>query len=99
MFSDRSARHLHTLARLRADVSLDHANALLNLIAQRLESRFPETSAGVRIRAIPERFARPEEDNARSNAFGGTIILLLVGLVFVGLAPRATATARPRSTC
>jgi putative ABC transport system permease protein len=83
VFADRSARNLHALARVRAGESLDRANAELNVIAERLESQYPETSAGVRVRAIPERFARPEEDNARSNVFGSMIILLLVGLVFL----------------
>jgi len=83
VFADRSARHLHTLARIRADASLDRANTALNVIAERLESQYPESNAGVRVRAIPERFARPEEDNARSNVFTGMIILLLVGLVFL----------------
>ncbi len=81
--ADRGARGLHTLARLRAAVTLDRANALLDIVAKRLEVQHPTTNTGIRIVAIPERLARPEEDNARSNAFGATMILLLVGLVFV----------------
>jgi len=80
--ADRSARFLHTLARLRPAVTLDRANAALDVVARRLAAQYPAANAGVRMLAIPERLARPEEDNARSNAFAGSMILLLVGLVF-----------------
>jgi predicted permease len=83
VFSDRNARGLHTLARLRAGVSLAEANALLGVVARRLEREHRDSNTGVRVTAVPERLARPEEDNARSNAFAATIILVLVTLVFV----------------
>ena len=82
VFGDRAARSLHTLSRLRPGASLAQANALLDVVARRLEREHPDTNTGVRVSAVAERYARPEEDNARSNAFGATIILLLVALVF-----------------
>ena len=81
-FDDRTSRNFHTLSRLRPGVSIEQANAQLDVVSRRLEAEHPDTSAGVRVTAIPERFARPEEDNARSNRFGATVILLLVALVF-----------------
>ncbi len=80
--TDRNARSLHTLARRRAAVTLDRVNTALAVVANRLAARYPAANTGVRIIAIPERLARPEEDNARSNALVGSMILLLVGLVF-----------------
>ena len=83
VFSDRHARGLHTLARLRAAASLAETNAQLDVIAHRLEIEHPDSNTGVRVTAIPERLARPEEDNARSNGLAAAIILVLVLLVFV----------------
>lgn len=80
---DRDSRPLHTIARLRPGVTIDRASAVLGVVAARLDRLYPETNAGVRITVVPERLARPEEDNSRSNGFGATMILLLVGLVFV----------------
>jgi hypothetical protein len=47
----------------------------MDVVAARLEEEHPETDRGVRARVVPERLARPEEDNARSNAFAAAIML------------------------
>jgi predicted permease len=86
IITDRGARGLHTLARLRPGVTIDRAKAVLDVVARRLQTEYPASTRGVRVTVIPERVARPEEDNARSNTFGATIILFLVGLVFVASA-------------
>ena len=80
---DRSARSLHTLARLRQGVSIERAQAALDVIAERLGREHPADERGVRLKVVPERLARPEEDNARSNRFGAAAMLTLVELVLV----------------
>jgi putative ABC transport system permease protein len=83
VFGDRNARHLHTIGRLRTAVSLRRATAEFDVVSSRLQREYPDSNTGVRVTAIPERLARPEEDNARSNAFGSGVILLLVALVLL----------------
>jgi predicted permease len=80
---DRGARSLHTFARLRPEVTIERAQAAMDVVAARLEQEHPETDRGVKARVLPERLARPEEDNARSNAFGARVMLALVGLVLL----------------
>jgi putative ABC transport system permease protein len=81
--AERDARGLHAVARLRAGTTIERAQAALTVVGARLEAAYPDTNRGVALRVLPERLARPEEDNARSNAFGATIILALVGLVLL----------------
>jgi predicted permease len=83
VLEDRSARSLHTLARLRQGVSIERAQAALDVIAERLGREHPADDSGVRLKVVPERLARPEEDNARSNGFGATAMLTLVQLVLL----------------
>jgi predicted permease len=79
----RDAHGIHAVARLRAGTTIERAQAGLNVVAARLEREYPDADTGIGVKVLPERLARPEEDNARSNAFGGTIILTLVGLVLL----------------
>jgi putative ABC transport system permease protein len=80
---DRGARGLHTVARLRPGVAIDRAQATLDVVAARLEQEHPDADRGIKVKLLPERLARPQEDNARSNAFAATIVLALVGLVLL----------------
>ena len=83
VLDDRSARTLHTIARFRPGVTIERSQAALDVIAARLDGEYPDADRGIRVRVLLERLARPEEDNARSNAFGATIMLSLVGLVLL----------------
>lgn len=77
----RDARFLHAVGRLRPGVGIAEAQAALDVVAVRLQGEHPRTNEGVTLRVLPERLARPEEDNARTNAFGAAIMLVLVGFV------------------
>jgi putative ABC transport system permease protein len=79
----RSARALHTLARLRQGVNIERAQAALDVVADRLGREYPADDKGVRLKVVPERLARPEEDNARSNGFGAAAMLTLAELVLL----------------
>jgi len=80
---DRGTRALHTIGRLRQGVSFERAQTALNVVAARLDRDHPDTDRGIALKILPERLARPEEDNARTNGFVAAVMLALVGLVLV----------------
>jgi len=94
---ERAARSLHTVARLRAGVTIAQAQAALDIVAARLERQFPDTNKDVVSKVLPERLARPEEDNARTNAVGTTIMTVLVGLVLIIAAVNVTNLSLARA--
>ena len=82
-FDDRQTRGLHAIARLRAGVTTDNAQAVMNVVARRLSRQYPDSNANLGVRVLPERLARPEEDQFRTNALGASIILTMVILVMI----------------
>jgi predicted permease len=89
-FDDRHARDLHAIARLRAGVAIDDAQAVMNVAAERLSRQYPESNANLGLRVLPERLARPEEDQYRTNTLGAAIILAMVILVMIVAAVNVT---------
>jgi predicted permease len=87
---NREARGLHTLARLRPEITIDRAHTAVTLVAERLAREYPDSNANVSVSVLPERFARPEEDQYRSNALGAAIMLALVVLVMIVAAVNVT---------
>jgi putative ABC transport system permease protein len=74
--NERSSRHLRAIARLKPDVTLEQAQADMNVIAGRLEQAHPKdnTGYGVRLATLPE------------DTVGGlrpTLLTLFVAVVFV----------------
>ena len=80
---DRGARTLHTIARLRDGVTIARAQAVVDVVAGRLNAEHPDTNAGVPVSVLPEQHARPEENNAQSNQFVAAVLLGLVTLVLL----------------
>jgi predicted permease len=80
----------HAITRLRPGVTREGAQAALDLVARRLAERDPDNYSGVSLKVIPERIARPEEDEARWNTLGSAIMLVLVGLVLTVSAVNVT---------
>jgi predicted permease len=97
-FNNRQARGLHTLARLRPEVTIQRAQTAANVVAERLAREYPDSNANVSVRVLPERFARPEEDQYRSNALGAAIMLTLVVLVMIVAAVNMTNLLLARAT-
>lgn len=97
-FDDRQARGLHALARLRPEVTIGRAQTVMNVVAERLARQYPDSNANVSVRVLPERFARPEEDQYRSNALGAAIMLALVVLVMIVAAVDVTNLLLARAT-
>jgi predicted permease len=80
LLDDRRTRDLHAIARLQPGIDVAGAQAALDLVAARLARENPaDTRVGVRV--VPERLARPEEDQARSNARGAAAMLLFAALI------------------
>ena len=82
-FDNRQARGLHAIARLRPQVTLERAQSAMTVVAERLARQYPDSNTNVAVRVLPERFARPEEDQFRSNALVAAMMLALVGLVMI----------------
>jgi predicted permease len=80
---DRRARSVHALGRLRSGVTLEQAQAAMDVVADRLARAHPAENGNVGTGVLPERLARPEEDQARTNAAGAGVMLALVALVMV----------------
>ena len=83
VLEDRSARNLHTLAHLRPGIGIERAQSAVDVMAERLRREHPADDGNVRLKVVPERLARPEEDNARSNGIGAAAMLMLVELVLL----------------
>lgn len=79
----RGRRSLRVLGKLKPGVSLAQAQASLDVIAQRLAQQYPDTNKGLKVRAYPERLARPEPDPANSLTLVATVFLLLAALVLL----------------
>jgi predicted permease len=97
-FENRQARGLHALARLRPEVTIERAQTAMSLVAERLARQYPDSNANVSVRVLPERFARPEEDQYRSNVRGAAIMLALVVLVMAVAAVNVTNLLLARAT-
>ncbi|HEX2456997.1 MAG TPA: ABC transporter permease [Vicinamibacterales bacterium] len=97
-FDNRQARGLHALARLRPEVTIERAQTAMSIVAERLARQYPDSNANVAVRVLPERFARPEEDQFRSNALGAAIMLALVVLVMIVAAVNVTNLLLARAT-
>ncbi|MDE3160447.1 MAG: ABC transporter permease [Acidobacteriota bacterium] len=83
VLEDRSARNLHTLAPLRPGIGMQRAQSAADVVAERLRREHPADDGAIRLKVVPERLARPEEDNARSNGIGAAAMLMLVELVLL----------------
>ena len=97
-FDNRHARGLHALARLRPEVTVERAQTAMNVVAERLARQYPDSNVNVAVRVLPERFARPEEDQFRSNALAAAIMLALVVLVMIVAAVNVTNLLLARAT-
>jgi predicted permease len=89
-FDDRRARGLHAIARLRTSVTIENAQAAANVVAMRLAVQYPDSNANLGIRVLPERLARPEENQFRTNTLGAAIMLAMVILVMIMAAVNVT---------
>jgi len=101
-WSDRTARSLVVMGRLKPGVSLRQAQSFMNLVAERLEEQYPATDKSVAVRVIPERLARPQPYTVNIVPFIAGVFLALSALVLLLACMNVTnillvrATARQR---
>jgi predicted permease len=82
-WSDRSARSLTVLARLKPGVSLQQAHSSMNVVTARLAEQYPATDKGISVHIVPERLARPQPFPNNIVPFIAGIFLALAGLVLL----------------
>jgi predicted permease len=82
-WTDRTARNLAVMARLKPKVSLAQAQTSVNVVAQRLAEQYPATDKGVSVRVVPERFARPQPFTTNIVPFIAGLFLVLAGIVLL----------------
>ncbi len=76
--TNREVRNVPLLGRLRPGVSLQQAQAVLDVISQRLAQEYPEAHRALSVQVFPELRARPNPDPNNT--------LLVVSSLFLGLA-------------
>jgi putative ABC transport system permease protein len=79
----RDVRALQVLAYPRPKVSLEQAEASLNVVAAQLEKEYPATNHAVKMRVVYERLARPTPSVANRLPLVLSSFLMLAGLVLV----------------
>ena len=94
----RDDRSVHAIARLRPAATVGRAQATMDVVAERLARQYPDSNENIAVRVLPERFARPEEDQFRTNKVGATIMLGMVGLVMIIAAVNAANLLMARAT-
>jgi predicted permease len=84
-WSDRASRDITLMGRLRSGISLEQAQASVDVVARRLGQQYPANNKDITVRVYPEAHARPQPDPEDSTP-------MVVGL-FMGLAALVTILA------
>jgi predicted permease len=82
-WTNRDAGDLRILGVPKPGISRQQAQVSANVVAQRLNQRYPETYKGVRYRLYPERLARPEPDPSNGMLIVGILFMVLAGMVLL----------------
>lgn len=94
--ADRTNRNLSVFGRLKPGVTVDQANADMDILAQRLEQQFPKSNTGWRVRSITfYEWIVPQEVRMSMVAlFVAVSLLLLIACANVANLLLANATTR-----
>jgi len=79
----RDDRRLTVMERLKHGTTLEQAQSSVDVIADRLATQYPDTDKGVKVRVIPERFARPAAFVATLVPVIASLFLVLAGVVLL----------------
>lgn len=83
VLENRGLRNFSLLARLRSGVSIEQAQAALNVVAHRLAEQNPATEADFVLHIFPERLSRPTPQVAGEALKTASLFLLLTALILV----------------
>ena len=83
IFTLRDNHSAHVLARLKPGVSIQQAQASLEVIAGQLAKQYPATNKTNKLYVFPETSARPDANAAKQNPIIATVFMGLVGLVLL----------------
>lgn len=83
IWASRGSRTLTIMGRLKPGVSIKHAEASLNVAAQRIAQAHPDTEKGLAVQVYPERLARPEPDAENSIPVAAVAFMTLAALVLL----------------
>jgi predicted permease len=80
-FTNRSIRSIRVLGRMKPGVSLRQAQSSVDVLARRIEQRYPATDNGISVRVIPETEARPTPASMIAQHNPEFFLLLLAAVV------------------
>jgi predicted permease len=98
LWTERDARALQVLAYPRPNVSLEQAEASLNVVAAQLEKEYPATNHAVKMRVLYELLARPTPSVANHLPLVLSSFLMLAGLVLLVACVNVTNLILVRAT-
>jgi predicted permease len=81
--ADRDVLAVRVIARLKPGMSLGQARASVETVARQLDSDYPATNAGRRVRVHSERAARPDPQTAAQTPVLAAFFLMLVGAILL----------------
>src|SRR5215469_15951057 len=104
VWTSRGSRSLTVMGRLKPGVTIEEAQASLNVVAERIAQAHPDTEKGMSVQLFPEKLARPDPDPenpipATSIAFMSlAALVLLVACFNIANVLLVRATGRQRET-
>lgn len=81
--TNRANRFMQLYGRLRTGVTLQKAQAAVDVIADRLAKQYPKVEQGLSLSVFAERYSRPSPDPDNSVLKIAVLFLILAGLVLV----------------
>jgi predicted permease len=79
----RDDRRLAVMGRLKQGTTLKQAQSSLDVVADRVATQYPDADKGIKVRVVPERFARPGAFVATFVPVIASLFLVLAGLVLL----------------
>jgi len=81
--TNRQARNVLLYGRLRPGVTLQQAQAVLDIVSDRFAEQYPEVDKDLRLRIFPELRSRPSPDPANSMLMVSGLFLGMAGMVLL----------------